>query len=106
MGRKGKGSPARRGAGSSPSRNAAETPTQRSVDVYVGARLRHLREASGIELSEVSAEIGTSEECIARYERGERRRQPSDLIALTKLFGVGLNELFPEDRGQITGQLH
>jgi ribosome-binding protein aMBF1 (putative translation factor) len=103
---KGRAPPARSAVGIAPPRTAAEIPAQRSIDAYVGARLKRLRELSGMELSEVSAEIGTPEDSIARYERGEERPPPTDFIALAKLFGVSLPELFPEDSGQITGRLH
>ncbi len=81
-------------------------PAQRSIDSYVGTRLRHLRWASGMSLAELGAEIGVSEASIAAYERGDERPSPREIVELVKLFGVGLSELFPENPGQITGKLH
>jgi Helix-turn-helix domain len=104
--RKGKGPPARGAIGGGRPLAAPEIPTRRPIDVYVGARLRHLREASRMTLSEVSIEAAIPEESIARYKCGEQRPSPTDIIVLARLFGIGLHELFPENPGQITGQLH
>ena len=104
--KKGKAPPVLAAADCAPPCTAADIPTQRSIDTYLGSPSQVLRKISGMKLSEVSAAIGTSEDCIARYERGEQRLSPTDLIALAELFGVSLHELFPEDPGQITSQLH
>jgi ribosome-binding protein aMBF1 (putative translation factor) len=86
--------------------DASGVPAQRSIDHYVGARLRSLREARAIDLSDVSTQIGTSEDTIARYERGEQRPPSTDIIALAELYGVRLRDLFPESHAQLTGRPH
>jgi ribosome-binding protein aMBF1 (putative translation factor) len=103
-GRKVKGPSVRRTVGDAP--DAAEIPAQRSIDHYVGACLMRLREARAMDLSDVSAQIGTSEDTIAGYESGEQRPSSTDIIALAELYGVRLRELFPESDSQITGRLH
>jgi hypothetical protein len=83
-----------------------QEPARMPIDVYVGARLRHFRELVGMELSEVGAEIRTSGHSIGEYESGRQRPPAGDLIALAGLFGVGLDQLFPEDSARISGRLH
>jgi ribosome-binding protein aMBF1 (putative translation factor) len=86
------------------SSNAAGNP--QSIDQYVGARIRSLREARGMDLSDVGARIGATAATVARHEQGEERPSPGTIIALARLFRVGLSELFPEAPGQLTGRLN
>jgi hypothetical protein len=80
--------------------------TPRAIDLFVGDRLRELRETRQIAVSEVSSAAAISEGRLARYERGELRVSPSDLIALAELFGVELAALFPCDGGHYAAPLH
>lgn len=83
-----------------------QRPVRRSIDTYVGNRLRHLRAESGVPLSALSARTDVAEASIAAYERGETRPPPADLLKLAKAFGVALAELFPESPQQVSGQLN
>jgi hypothetical protein len=76
------------------------------IDVFVGSRLRHLREAHRMEVSDVNALAGIPGHSIARYESGKERVPAPDLIKLAPLFGVGLAQFFSEHPSQITGQLN
>lgn len=84
---------------------ATGTP-QQSVDQYVGARLRQMREAHAMNLADVGGRIGATVGTVEGYERGEERPLPADLISLAELYGVRLTDLFPEDPAQLTGHLH
>ena len=86
--------------------DTGDVPAKRTIDHYVGDRLKQTREARGFGLAEVSSQTGIPENAIAGYERGERRVLASDIIALSALYYVTLGELFPEGLGQITGRLH
>ncbi len=102
----GKKSRVRRSAGSGSQGIPLAAKMARPIDVYVGGRLKQVREASGMNLTQVSAEVAVSETSIAGYELGKERPPTADLIALAKLFGITLAELFPESSGQVSGRLH
>ncbi len=68
---------------------------RKPIDIFVGNRLKSLREACEMSLSDVSVAVGIPNGRIARYENGVRRVPPGDLIALVKLFDAGLETLFP-----------
>jgi hypothetical protein len=69
--------------------------TPRPIDVFVGDRLRELRETRAMALSEVGDAVGIPQGRLASYEGGELRVPPGDLIALAELFDVELAALFP-----------
>jgi transcriptional regulator with XRE-family HTH domain len=59
-----------------------------------------------MDLTEISAAVAISEEVITQYEFGEQRPSPGDLVALVRLFGVNLRELFPHPIAPTSRQIH
>nr|WP_062341318.1 XRE family transcriptional regulator [Herbidospora sakaeratensis] len=60
----------------------------------LGARLRELRERSGLSLRAVARELGISPSAVSQLERGLMRPSVSRLIAYVTAIGVPLAEVF------------
>jgi hypothetical protein len=86
--------------------NFAHGATHTPIDVLVGERLRELRNARSMALTDVSSAIDVPACQIARYESGESRVTPGDLIEFAELYGVGLQALFPGKREASATQMH
>ena len=81
-------------------RQVAPTPPQirarrgggggRTIDKFVGARLRARRLALGLGKAELGRGIRMPASLIEAYERGESRVQPAHLLAFSDLLGVKL----------------
>jgi len=59
----------------------------------VGPRLRRVREARGLKLTEVAARTGISKSTLSRLENGQRRASLELLLPLTQLYRVPLDDL-------------
>ncbi|WP_199562952.1 helix-turn-helix domain-containing protein [Simplicispira sp. 110] len=59
-------------------------------------RLVELREAKGITQAEVAAKLGKPQSYVSKYERGERRLDIIELIAVANALGVDPVQLFAE----------
>jgi len=66
-----------------------------ATDRYVGAALRALRVASGLNRREVAARLSVTYPTVHKWERGEIRIFPETLVRVAALFGVEVAELFP-----------
>ena len=64
--------------------------------VALGARLRHLRTASGLSLSALARALEISPSAVSQIERGVRRPSVSRLIAIVQVLGVPLADVFDE----------
>lgn len=68
---------------------------------HVGGRIRALREAGGVEAATLAEQLDMSPADLERFESGERRIAPNLLVAMAKLYGVGIDWFFrdaPPDR--------
>lgn len=63
-----------------------------------GERLRSLREAAGVSLSELGRRAGIAYQTIAKYERSENEPTWPTVLTLAKALGVKPND-FLEDEG-------
>ncbi len=59
-----------------------------------GRRLRALRTGRGLTQEELARQLGVSKSALCMYERGEREPRRETLLAVARLFGVDLGELF------------
>src|SRR5262245_8671721 len=61
-----------------------------------GARLKELREATGLSQRDLAAKIGTSQKAISHWEQGQREPGWFNCIALAKALGISLDVLATE----------
>lgn len=75
----------------------ADTRTDREIMVELGARLRALRKARGLTLSETAARAELERRTVARIERGDNSRLET-LIRLLRVYGrvEALDAFIPE----------
>lgn len=59
----------------------------------LGAHVALLRKSRGMTQAELSRAIGVSQQAVFAYELGDRRISVLVLLKLSKVFGVGVNEL-------------
>lgn len=59
----------------------------------LGARLRAAREARGLTQERAAEQVGLGRTTLLAIEKGERRVQPDELVALASLYGRKLSEL-------------
>lgn len=60
------------------------------------ARLVELREAKGLTQMDIALQLGKPQSYVSKYERGERRLDIVELIAVTKVLGVDPAQLCTE----------
>ncbi len=70
------------------------------MDIQTGQRLASLRRAKGLSQEELAASLGLSRQAISNWERGESAPDTDNLIALSRFYGVSLDELV--SRSEIT----
>lgn len=61
--------------------------------VKLGDRLRVARTANGLTQEQVAERIGVARTTLVAIERGDRPPRPEELVALAKLYGVGVHSL-------------
>jgi len=98
------------------SEHAAGLRSRDSVDAseisaLIGARLRDLREAAGITLTELAQTAGISKAYLSRLESGERSLSLATLLTLAAALHVPFASIFPreldahdDDRGVVPGE--
>ena len=62
------------------------------------SRLRAWRQCHGLTLDEVSDLTGLSPAMLSRAERGKRQLSPLKRVAMARVLGVRVRELFPPPR--------
>lgn len=67
------------------------------MDTYFGDNLYNLRKAKGISQEELAEMLGVSRQAVSKWERNEAYPDTENLIAISKLFGVTLDELINSD---------
>ena len=60
------------------------------------ARLVELREAKGLTQTDIALQLGKPQSYVSKYERGERRLDIVELIAVAKTLGVDPAQLCSE----------
>ena len=67
------------------------------MDVSIGNRLYQYRRKSGLSQEELAAKIGVSRQAVSKWERAEAAPDTDNLINLSKIYGVTLDELINTD---------
>lgn len=67
--------------------------SQPSIDVRIGARIRELREASGLAADEVATSAKMSAEDYRMSELGERRFSAIEMYDIARTLGVSFSEI-------------
>ncbi len=68
------------------------------VDIRTGDRLSDLRKKYGLSQEELAEKIDVSRQSISKWERGEASPNSNNLIAMSKLYGVTLDELLGTEK--------
>lgn len=63
-------------------------------------RLADLRKEKGYSQEDLAGKLGVSRQAISKWERGEATPDSDNLIALSSLYGVSLDELVHQKRGE------
>jgi transcriptional regulator with XRE-family HTH domain len=67
------------------------------VDVWIGKRIRTLREARGMSQESLAERIGVSYHQLQKYEKGENRVYGSRLAEIATALKCGVIKFFPPD---------
>lgn len=68
------------------------------MDIKIADRLLALRKKAGYSQDELADKLGVSRQAVSKWERGEASPDTDNLIALSKLYGVGLDDLVNCDK--------
>jgi transcriptional regulator with XRE-family HTH domain len=65
------------------------------IDIYVGARIRALRNAKELSQTALAEQLGVTFQQVQKYENGVNRVGAGRLSRVAKLLGVEIGELYP-----------
>ncbi len=68
------------------------------MDINTGDRLFALRKKYGLSQEELAEKIDVSRQSISKWERGEASPNSNNLIAMSKLYGITLDELLGTEK--------
>lgn len=63
---------------------------------YIGKMIKTYREKNGMTQDYLAEKLETSRQSISRYESGDRKANQDILFELAEIFGVTINDFFPE----------
>lgn len=63
------------------------------MDIKIANRLQELRKKNGYSQEELADELGVSRQAVSKWERGDASPDTDNLIALSKIYNVTLDEL-------------
>lgn len=67
------------------------------MNLEISQRLVNLRKAKGYSQEELAAKLGISRQAVSKWERGEASPDTDNLILLSKLYGISIDELLNVD---------
>ncbi len=70
------------------------------MDINTASRLQALRKANGFSQDALAEQLGISRQAISKWERAESSPDTDNLIALSKLYGLTLDELL-DNNGKV-----
>lgn len=76
------------------------------MDISLGARLAQYRKQNGFSQETLAEKLGLSRQAISKWERGESAPDTSNLIALSRIYGVTIDELLGNNLGQVSGDIY
>ncbi|MCR2044103.1 helix-turn-helix domain-containing protein [Anaerosalibacter massiliensis] len=68
------------------------------MNLEIAQRLTDLRKEKGCSQEELAAQLGISRQAVSKWERGEASPDTDNLILLSNIYGIGLDELLNIDR--------
>ncbi len=71
-----------------------KVPARTDGVVNLGARLREVRQQSGLSLREVARQLGVSASFVSQLENGKSQPSVATLYSLSQLLGISIDELF------------
>lgn len=69
-------------------------PKKRSIDVYIGARLKYARECENMSLNSLGTELGLDQVSVLNFENGDLRIKSADLFRISKVLGINIGFFF------------
>ena len=69
-------------------------PEKRSIDVYIGARLKYARECKNMSPNSLDIELGLDEGSVLSFENGDLRIKSADLFRISKVLGINIGFFF------------
>lgn len=69
--------------------------TEKQLKIFIGSRLKELREHAGLKQEDVGKVINLSRVSILNMEQGRHSPTPFKLLSLCRLFNCKLNDIFP-----------
>lgn len=67
------------------------------MNLEIAQRLTDLRKEKGCSQEELAAQLGISRQAVSKWERGEASPDTDNLILLSNIYGIGLDELLNID---------
>lgn len=68
-----------------------------SIDIFVGQRLRALRQTAGLSQEVLAGKIGLTFQQVQKYERGTNRIAAGRLARIAGTLGVNIGVFFPDE---------
>lgn len=87
----------KRRAASKPSSTTPGGNRSDAADIFIGKRIRLLRESRGMTMEEVAAQLGVAWQQLQKYENGKNRVPSGRLAAVAKALRCEVSEFFPPD---------
>lgn len=75
----------------------AQAPDDDDAVVFLGARLKEVRQRSGMSLRELARRAGVSPSLVSQIENGKSQPSVASLYSFSRLLGVPVDELFDAD---------
>lgn len=72
----------------------AGKPKDAALMAAIGARIRALRLARGLQAQELARQLGVTPQQLAKYQWGHNRLSPEHAVRLAEIFGVSVDYLF------------
>ena len=73
--------------------------SERTTETVIGKKIRQLRMLSGLNQTELAAQLGLHQAALSRIEKGKQRLTPSQLQEIADVLGVDMNQLFEREEG-------
>jgi len=76
------------------------------MNVEIASKLVDLRKAKGLSQEALAEKIGVSRQAVSKWERAESSPDTDNLIALSKLYNVSLDDMLSENENASDSQMH
>lgn len=69
--------------------------TKKELLLYIGNKIKEIREMNGFSQTELGDKIGVSKQSICNYEKGERDAGQDNIFNIAEIFDVSIDYFFP-----------